>query len=122
VADEFGVDLTVDSANASEAHKILEQGGARDLAEAREMGLTGVEISVLAIMALPALVNAVIRLSQLFKSGVVVDARGSRVRITRSKDLPSGSVLVLGKDGQKSTLHQPSEAAVTNLLKPAKGE
>jgi hypothetical protein len=52
-----------------------------------------------------SLANLIIRLSPLWKCGVIVDARGARVLTKKDCDLPKGTVLVIAPDGTESKLH-----------------
>lgn len=47
--------------------------------QVNQRGFTGVEVVIVGILLANALTNLVIRLSPLWKCGVLVDARGSRV-------------------------------------------
>lgn len=117
---DIRIDLSLENEDPAATETVLGEAGARDIEKVSEKGFTGVEILFFATMALPALTNLVIRLSPLLKSGVVVDARGSRVRIRKDNSLPRGDVLVLTKKGEKSTLHAPSEAKLSPLLRQEK--
>jgi hypothetical protein len=118
--NDTNIDLSLESEDPEIIRKMLEEAGARNVSQVSERGLTGVEITLLAIMAIQALANLIIRLSPLLKSGIIVDVRGSKVRIRKDKALPRGDVLVITKKGEKSTLHQPSEAKISTLLQLGK--
>jgi len=115
--NDIQIDLSLDSEDTAATEALLKELQAGEIEKVSEKGLTGVEIFFFAIMALPALTNMIIRISALLKTGVVVDARGKRVRIRKEKSLPQGDVLVLTKKGEKSTLHAPSEAKLSALLR-----
>ncbi len=57
-----------------------------------------------------------IRLLPLLKSGVVVDARGTKVTIRKDRSLPAGSVTMVSKRGEHIALDRPAETAISNLL------
>jgi hypothetical protein len=120
VSNDIRVDLSLKSEDPATIKAMLEEAGARQVDQVSEKGLTGIEISFLAVITLTALANLVIRLLPLLQVGVVVDARGSRVRISEG-GLPRGHVLVLTKDGEKSTLHEPSEVELLPLLQQLPG-
>lgn len=95
----------------------LNEVGAQNVKEVKQRGLSGIEIVVVATLVANALANLVIRLSPLWKCGVIVDARGSRILTKKDCDLPPGTVLVISPDGTQSNFHQPSEADSSSLIK-----
>ena len=69
---------------------MLDEAGARQISQANKKGLTGIEIALFAVIAVQALANLIIRLLPLSKSGIIVDARGSKVSIRKDKRLANG--------------------------------
>ena len=94
----------------------LKEAGATNVREVKERGLSGVEIVIIGIVALTGLTNIIIRLSQLWVCGSVVDARGRRVLIERSCDLPRGTVVLIAPDGVRTQLEKPSEVSLMKIL------
>jgi hypothetical protein len=98
----------------------LRKGGANDIEEILEQDfLPVVEVIIAATIGLSALANIVVKLLRVWKCGVVVDARTSRLRTEKNCDLPRGSVLVLTPTGTSHTLHEPKEEDVAALIKAA---
>lgn len=112
------IDISLEGEDTPVIRKMLDEAGAREITQVDRRGMTGIEVALFAIMATQALANLVIRLLPLLRSGVIVDARGSKVTIRKDKRLPRGDVIVIAKEGEKSTLHQPEEVTVSNLLEP----
>jgi hypothetical protein len=97
----------------------LHEAGATDVQPVEQLGALGLATVVLAVLVVDALASLVARLVRLCKAGVVVDARGSRVVITKDPSLPAGSVLLLSKDGTKLTLDKVSDLKLADLLAKA---
>jgi hypothetical protein len=116
MSDDVSIDVSLQDENPAAIRKMLQEAGAQQITEASVRGLTGVEECLFAIMGVQALANLVIRLLPLLKSGVIVDARGSKMTIRKDNRLPPGSVTTITKAGAKSTVHQPAEVALSNLL------
>lgn len=122
--EDFEIDVTfspADEAEERDAEAALKAAGAGKIRRMEEYGLSGLEIAFLAIVSVQTLVNIVIRLSRLWSTGVVVDARGSKVRTTRSTDLPSGTVIVIGKDGDQIKIDNPQEVSLQDAVRGALG-
>ena len=115
--DDVSIDLFLEGEDTAAMRKMLEDSGARQISRVSQRGLTGIEELLLAIIAAQALANLIIRLLPLMNTGVMVDARGSKVSIRKDRSLPNGSVIVITKSGEKSTFHEPSEVTISNLLK-----
>jgi hypothetical protein len=105
-----------DEKDETETLAALESGGAKEVRRLEERGLTGVEIALIAIVSVNALVSVIARLSRQWRAGVIVDARGSKVRTTRDPGLPGGVVIVVEKDGTKHQLHEPQDKDLTSIL------
>lgn len=71
---------------------------------------------ILAVFTLTALVNLVIRLSRIWKCGIIVDCREKEITTQKNCDLPRGQVLVITRDGEKVTLDNPSEVDLKPFL------
>jgi hypothetical protein len=110
------VDVAFRDEAPEEVISVLNELGAHDVEEVRQRGLTGFEFVIVCILVSQALANLVIRLLPLWKCGVVVDARGSRVVTEKNCDLPRGRVLVIKSDGTASELHEPSELEIQSLI------
>ena len=111
------IDVSFRDEALEEVISILEEVGAQNIKEVKQRGFTGVEIAVVGALVSSALANLVIRLLPLWKCGVIVDARGSRVLTEKNCDLPRGTVLVISPDGTESKVHEPSELQMKSLLK-----
>ena len=44
----------------------------------------------------------------LTHSGIIIDARGKKLKMYEKKGMNRGEILVIGKDGTHSTLHEPT--------------
>jgi len=98
-------------------NRILEEEQASDVEQVSDSGFVEiVGIIVAAVVALTGLANVVVKLARLRKSGVIVDARGSVIRTTVTGDLPSGTVLVLAREGTQHEFHDVSNLEVPQLL------
>ncbi len=75
-----------------------------------------VGVIVAAVIAGTALANVIIKISRLWKSGVIVDARGPIVRTEKSSALPRGTILVLSKDGVNHEINEPSTLDLASLI------
>ena len=95
---------------------IMREEGAGEVDVITDAGILPVVALIVAgVMAVNALVNVIIRLVNVWKCGVVVDARGETIRIRKNCDLPRGSVLIFPKDGTVTTL-KDSDLDVAGLL------
>ena len=115
-APVLNVDVSVDGEDEKQVMALLKEVGARDVERLRQSGLTGVEIVLVGVLVASALSNLVIKLLPLWKCGVVIDARGSRVVTEKNCDLGRGTVLVLKSDGTQATLHEPSQVEMGAVL------
>lgn len=120
--DDVSIDIALEDEDPVAIRLLLEETGAEQITQVREKGLAGIGEGLFAIMGLQALANLIIRLLPLTKPGVVVDTRGSKVRIRKDANLPRGNVLVITKTGVRSTLYQPQAVEVSNLLKAGASE
>lgn len=116
VDDSISIRIAFTDEDPDEVLSALKEAGAEDVEQVQQRGLTGIEFVVIGVLVAKALTALVIRLAPLWKCGVLVDARGSRVRTEKNCDLPRGSVLFIGKDGAESTLHEPSEPELKSLI------
>lgn len=115
-SEPLRVDVTVDGAESTQVMALLEQVGAQKVEKLQQRGLTGIETVLAAIIVASALSNLIIKLLPLWKCGVIVDARGSRVLTQKSCDLGRGTVLVVKSDGTETKLHEPSQVQMEAVL------
>lgn len=113
----LNVDVAVMDESPEDIQTALKEVGAENVKEVKQRGFTGIEIVVVGTLVANALANLIIRLTPLWKCGVIVDARGSRVLTKKDCDLPRGTVLVISPDGTQSKFHQPSEIDSGSLIK-----
>jgi hypothetical protein len=118
MADRFEIEVSFEDESSDEVMDTLTKAGAKDI---KPPGLSfgGAEI-ILAVLVLEALANLITKLAPLWKCGVVVDARERKIAIQKDCKLPAGSVLYIGLDGTKTTLHRPSEIELDALIKELK--
>jgi len=119
--EDVSIDLFLKGEDQAVVRAMVEGAGAKSISQLKEKAMTGIELVLLATIAIQALANVVIRLAPLAKSGIVVDARGQKVRIRKDKSLPNGHVVIISKTGVKVTMHEPSEVKFLNIWhgKPA---
>ena len=109
-------DLSFKDESAQEALSVLKEVGAKDAVQVPKRGFTGVEIAIIGILGAQAFANLIIKLLPLWKCGVVVDARGSKVATRKDCSLPQGSVLVISKSGIQTNLERPSGFEMNSLI------
>ena len=116
MSDSIPVDVVFEDEDPRIVKTLLNDIGAAEVQEVNRSGLTGIEILVAAVIfkGLPNLIGAI---SRQFKTGVIVDARGKRIQVQKSEDLPKGDVLYIPPGGVRSQLHQPADADIGSLLK-----
>jgi hypothetical protein len=116
---ELKLDLSFKDEDSKQAMSILEEVGASNLEEIKQRGMTGIEIVIFGVLATSALGNLVIKLTPLWKCGIIVDARESPVVTKKDSALPRGSVLVISKDGVQTKLDRPTDIQIAELIKAA---
>lgn len=98
--------------------ELLEEEGAEEIGDTEDSELLpGILVVVGVVIAVVALTNVIIKLSRLWKCGIIVDARTDVLRTQKDCDLPRGTVVVLERDGTKHSLHEPSESDLGGLIK-----
>ena len=101
----------------AELRGVLEEEGTEEIGEADDSEfLPGILVVIGVVIAVVALTNVIIKLSRLWKCGIIVDARTDVLRTQKDCDLPRGTVIVLEKDGTRHTMHEPSEADLKGLI------
>jgi hypothetical protein len=113
----LNVDVSATDEPPEDILRALREAGAQNVKEVKQRGLTGIEIVVVGTLLANALANLVIRLSPLWKCGIIVDARGSRVLTKKDCDLARGTVLIISPNGTQSKFHEPSEVDSGSLIK-----
>jgi hypothetical protein len=115
----FRVQVSFTDETPDEVLSLLEEVGATKVKQVEEHGFVEIAVVFVGILIADTLANLVIKLTPLWKCGVVVDARGSTVLTQKDCNLPRGTVLVFSPDGTKSELHQPSEIDIQSVIKAA---
>lgn len=114
------VEIVFEGEDRVELEGLLLGAGATDVEEVTEASLLPIiGVAIAAVIGLSGLANVVMKLSTLWRCGVVVDARGAVIRTERTCDLPRGTVLVFTADGVQHTLHEPSEVEIADLVRAA---
>jgi len=119
MATSFRVEVSFKDEVPNTVSALLKEVGATNVKQVEQRGFTGVEIVFIGMVIADTLANLVIKLTPLWKCGVVVDARGSTVLTKKDCNLPRGTVLVLSPDDTKAELHQPSEIDIQSVIKAA---
>jgi hypothetical protein len=110
-------ELTFADEDIPQVLSALREAKAENIESVRQLGALGAETLVLAIIAVRAIANVIIKLLRVWKCGIVVDARGSRVLTRKNCDLPRGSVLVFTKKGEQLRFDQPSDFNIQGLIR-----
>jgi hypothetical protein len=115
--DQLNVKISFRDEPREQVRAALEDVGATEVHEIPQLGMIGIDDVIMVALALSALVGLIAKIIRIWSCGVVVDARGEKVLIKKECDLPRGTVLVIAKDGTKSTLHEPAEAVISEIIK-----
>jgi hypothetical protein len=97
---------------------VLTDSGAAGIQSRSERGWAELEWVLGCTIALSTLANLVIRLLPLWKCGVIVDARGAKISVQKSCDVPAGSVLAFTQGGEMR-FYKPTTLEINSLLKEA---
>ena len=84
----------------------LKEVGATDVEELKQRGITGVDFVILGVLVVSTVSRLAIKFIRMWKCGVIVDTRGSKVVVEKNCDLPRGSVLLIKADGTEATLRK----------------
>ncbi len=87
----------------------LKEADARNVVRGDEHGFLGIGEAILGTVLAHSLIKLISRLIQLWKCGVIVDARKPKLVVEKNCELPRGSVLILNADGTQATLHKVTE-------------
>lgn len=87
----------------------LKEVDVRDIEERDDHGFVEVGVVIIGTVLAHSLIKLISRLIQLWKCGVIVDARKPKLMVEKNCELPRGSVLILNADGTQATLHQVTE-------------
>ena len=82
------VDISFEDEASEDIIVALKDIGGENVQQVRQRGFTGIETVIAAVLVVTALTDLVIRLSRLWKCGIIVDARGSRI-LTKKRLRPS---------------------------------
>ncbi len=116
VSQRSEIEIFFEGEDADEVIAALDELGAADVKKVEEHGLTGIEIVLVASVAGAAISSLVSKLYAMWRTGIIVDARTSRVTTEKNRDLPRGHVLVLTADGAQHELHEPSREELSQLI------
>jgi len=105
-----------DENDEKETFAVVESGASNQVRRIEQRGLTGVEIALIALVTVQAFTTIITRLSRLWHSGVIVDARGSKVRTTKDPNLPPGIVVMIQTDGVRTELHEPKDEQLLPII------
>jgi hypothetical protein len=115
--NSLDVEFLVASEDATLVCKFLSDEKADRIEQFEDEGfLPVVGVVVAAVIAVKALANVIIKLSRLWKSGVIVDARGPVIQAKKAPNLPRGTILVFSDDGTRHELSQPSTLELASLI------
>lgn len=116
------VDVNIGNEKPDTVVGILRQVDAKNVQQVKENGLGGIETIVACVIVAKGLANLISRLLSTWSSGVVVDARSSRISVEKDRKLPRGTVRVISPDGARTEMSQPSvqqiEARVEKFARP----
>lgn len=100
---------------------LLEEADAASISQVEQRGMTGVELIIFAVLATRAASEIISKLSRMWKCGVIVDTRGTRVVTEKNCDLPRGDVMIISTDQDRVTLHEPAKSDIESLLRTLPG-
>lgn len=113
---ELEIKVSFQDEVVEEVVSVLKKVGAKDIEQIKKLGMAGIDDVVLCVVVIYALTDFIFKLSNLWKCGVVVDARRKRILTEKNCDLPRGTVLVISPDGTKSKLFKPSKFQISELF------
>ena len=100
----------------------MRAAGATEVEEITEEGILPLAALLIAgVVALSALANIVIKLSRLWKCGVIVDARLGTPQVRKDCALPRGAVIVLTGKDERAEFNEPSQVEISDALVSAIG-
>ena len=105
-----------DENDEKETFTAVESAALGEIRRVEERGLTGVEIALIALVSVEAFAAVIALLYRQWHAGVVVDARGSKVRTTRDPNVPRGVVIVIQKDGVRTEMHEPQDEQLLSII------
>ncbi|WP_299738782.1 hypothetical protein [uncultured Roseobacter sp.] len=103
------------------AMKVLSEANVTGAESVQPHGLAATSIFIMGAAALALLVNAAIRLVRLWSKGVVIDARGETIIVTKDPTLPRGTLLVISKDEEKAEFDKIDDLDVTKIISSLSG-
>jgi hypothetical protein len=104
--------------DADEAlYRLKREGADAAIPAGPQRGIAVVPI-ILGAVAVVALAKAVKSFLDDLKPGMVIDARGEQIKITKDKTLGRGTVLFINKDGS-TRVENPNAETLADLLKNA---
>jgi hypothetical protein len=105
-------------ADADEAlYRLRQEGGNADIPASAQHGFAFIPIIVGAI-AVIGLAKAIKSFIDDMRVGTVIDMRGEKVTVTKDKNLPRGTVMVIGKDNSVK-LENPDAEKISDIIKSA---
>ena len=110
------VDIIFTNEDVEETMTLITDAAGSSVTKVRQAGFTGIEDVVLVMLGVSALSDLVQKLARRWRSGVVVDLRGSRVVTERSSDIPRGDVLIIRSGDDRVTLHEPAAPQIGAIL------
>lgn len=113
--DQFEIEFLFEDEPHGAVMDLLREAGAEQIAYKNEVGFSGGEV-ILAVLAAELMTNVVIKLSRLWNCGIIVDARGSKVKTKKDCGLPRGAVLIISSKGMQVELKEPTELNLDPLL------
>nr|WP_319382390.1 hypothetical protein [uncultured Roseibium sp.] len=118
---EIDVEFTPDSPEeqASIESAVREAAEGDSFKAGKGLGASGFELTILAILGIRALVDLVMLIRREWRTGVIVDFEGEKVRVTKDPDLPRGEVIIFHKDGTKVTRKQNEIDGLGDLIAAA---
>jgi hypothetical protein len=105
-----------DENDENETFTAVESGAPGAIRRVEERGLTGVEIALIGLVSIQAFAAIITRLSRQWHAGVIVDARGSKVRTTRDATVPRGVVIMIRNDGVRTEMHEPQDEQLLSTI------
>ena len=116
------ISWSFDREEQDEAENVLEllrkEGATAHLQ--RRQGVIGiVEIAIAAAIGISALSSVIIRILRTKECGVIIDARGPEVKISKNCDLPRGTVTTISRAGDEMITDDVPGDRLSDLIKAA---
>jgi len=114
-------ELSFQDEEVSQTIEALNRTGATNIKEEKQRGAVVIGTTIVAYLATAiASVPVVIALSRLWKCGVIVDVRKTKIKTTKDCKLPRGVLIIVSEGGTKVQLDKPTAANLQAAIEKAR--